>query len=367
MVTLDEFSRLVAGIYAAAATPADWDPAIRDINRAMGGNGGALLTSEGPIWSIQNAILPPTAASSYADHYCRLDHTLANVKEGPVGLVRTGAELILPYRKLEFYAGWLHPYELEDALFVRLTGGPTPTCMVMHTSIRSERFDTPERVKLMNGLVMHLQQALRTQNKLSALADYTGDLTGALEVLRHGIILVGPGCRAITVNRAAEEILNDGDGLQYRTGRITATNAHADVALHRALRGALMPDGSDLRGGRTFSCNRPSGKSPYVIHVLPLHRVPIGQMSPKPTALVLIIDPEHEPEPARMVLRRLYGLTIAEAEVALGISRGASLKVLADELSVSYQTVRTHLQHIFDKTDTHRQSELVRLLLALSA
>ena len=29
-------------------------------------------------------------------------------------------------------------------------------------------------------------------------------------------------------------------------------------------------------------------------------------------------------------------------------------------------TVRTHLQHIFDKTDTHRQAELVRLLLMVS-
>jgi DNA-binding CsgD family transcriptional regulator len=46
--------------------------------------------------------------------------------------------------------------------------------------------------------------------------------------------------------------------------------------------------------------------------------------------------------------------------------RGAHLRDIADELSVSYQTVRTHLQHIFDKTDTHRQAELVRLLLRLA-
>jgi DNA-binding CsgD family transcriptional regulator len=27
--------------------------------------------------------------------------------------------------------------------------------------------------------------------------------------------------------------------------------------------------------------------------------------------------------------------------------------------------VRTHLQHVFDKTDTHRQADLVRLLTTL--
>jgi DNA-binding CsgD family transcriptional regulator len=64
-------------------------------------------------------------------------------------------------------------------------------------------------------------------------------------------------------------------------------------------------------------------------------------------------------------LRRLYGLTSGEAEVAQRLARGVSVKQVSDELSVSYQTVRTHLQHAFDKTDTHRQAELVRLVLSL--
>lgn len=281
--------------------------------------------------------------------------------------MRTGAELIVPFHKSEFYAGWLHPYELEDGLFVRLTGGPTPTCMVMHTSVRSERFDTPERVTLMNSLVVHVQQALRTQNRLAALADRTGDLTEALEVVRHGMVVVGPGCLVINVNGPAREILDAGDGLHYGSGHISATTAHAQRDLHRAVRDALPSDGSGLRRSRTFACHRPSGKRPYVVHVLPLHRGPIEQMSSETTALLLIIDPEREPEPAAALLCRLYGLTHAETEVALRISRGVSVKQVADELSVSYQTVRSHLQRVFTKTDTHRQGELIRLLLALSA
>jgi len=83
-------------------------------------------------------------------------------------------------------------------------------------------------------------------------------------------------------------------------------------------------------------------------------------------ALVLIIDPEDEPEPAAALLRRLYHLTEAEAEVALHVMHGADLKQISEELSISLTTVRTHLQHVFDKTDTHRQAELVRLLLVLT-
>jgi len=45
---------------------------------------------------------------------------------------------------------------------------------------------------------------------------------------------------------------------------------------------------------------------------------------------------------------------------------GSNTRQIASELSVSFATVRTHLQHVFEKTGTHRQGELVRLLMAIS-
>ena len=63
-------------------------------------------------------------------------------------------------------------------------------------------------------------------------------------------------------------------------------------------------------------------------------------------------------------LRRLYGLTRAEAHVALAVLRGDGLQAAADALGVTLATVKTHLQHVFGKTGTQRQAELVNLLLA---
>jgi DNA-binding CsgD family transcriptional regulator len=39
------------------------------------------------------------------------------------------------------------------------------------------------------------------------------------------------------------------------------------------------------------------------------------------------------------------------------------LQAAADRLGISLATARTHLAHVFDKTGTRRQAELVRLLL----
>jgi DNA-binding CsgD family transcriptional regulator len=93
--------------------------------------------------------------------------------------------------------------------------------------------------------------------------------------------------------------------------------------------------------------------------VVPLRRSANGETPCEARALVLIIDPEREPKSAATLLRRLYGLTNNEADVALRITRGADLRQISEELSVSLTTVRTHLQHVFAKTDTHRQAELV--------
>ncbi|HYO01014.1 MAG TPA: helix-turn-helix transcriptional regulator [Mycobacterium sp.] len=83
--------------------------------------------------------------------------------------------------------------------------------------------------------------------------------------------------------------------------------------------------------------------------------------------MLVIVDTELELEPSAALLRRLYGLTRSEAEVALIVSRGQGLTPIADELSLSLATVKSHLQHVFRKTGAHRQAELVRLLLAINA
>ena len=255
------------------------------------------------------------AGKSYTEHYHRLDYVLTAVETGPVGVVRTGSELTDPQKHREFHADCSRPYEGDDGLVIRLTGGPKPTCFLVGSLRRSEWFDTPERVKLMNGLVVHLQQALRTKDKLAALAHDRLDFAAALEVVRHGITIIGSECYVRHLNSAAERILRAEDGLHTQSGRIAAAGMYAQRALHRALHGALNDEGSNICGGQSFTCARPSGKRPYVVHVLPLHQAHADETSSEAAALVLVIDPEHETEPPAALLRRLHGLPSTEAEV----------------------------------------------------
>jgi DNA-binding CsgD family transcriptional regulator len=63
------------------------------------------------------------------------------------------------------------------------------------------------------------------------------------------------------------------------------------------------------------------------------------------------------------LLQCRFGLTPAEARLALHLVAGETLRSAAVKLSISYETARTCLKHIFRKTGTCRQAELVIVIL----
>lgn len=57
-----------------------------------------------------------------------------------------------------------------------------------------------------------------------------------------------------------------------------------------------------------------------------------------------------------------FGLTNSESALALLLLAGHALADIADIRKISRNTVRNHMQNIYDKTATRRQAELIRRL-----
>jgi DNA-binding CsgD family transcriptional regulator len=70
-----------------------------------------------------------------------------------------------------------------------------------------------------------------------------------------------------------------------------------------------------------------------------------------------------DPELTAQVLQSRFGFTRAEARVVCKLAEGLSIKGIAEALDVSFETARTHAKRAMQKTDTHRQAELVSLVL----
>ena len=72
------------------------------------------------------------------------------------------------------------------------------------------------------------------------------------------------------------------------------------------------------------------------------------------------------PSVARMVLASMqsqspkdYDLTDREREILASLSKGNSFKLIAAELKISIDTVRTHIKNIYNKLEVHSQTEAV--------
>ena len=86
--------------------------------------------------------------------------------------------------------------------------------------------------------------------------------------------------------------------------------------------------------------------------------------SAAPSERHLSASPAIAGAPGVIRLRAEFGLTKAEARLALFLADGASLPSIAQAFDVKLTTIRSQLQQVFAKTGTSRQAELVALLLS---
>ncbi len=85
--------------------------------------------------------------------------------------------------------------------------------------------------------------------------------------------------------------------------------------------------------------------------------------SPEARAILFISDPETRPGEAGDEAMDAYGLTPSEKKLLRELVAGSSLREAADTLKITRATSRNKLARIMTKTDTHRQSELLQLIL----
>ena len=172
--------------------------------------------------------------------------------------------------------------------------------------------------------------------------------------------------RVIYLNSAAQELVGAEDGIALADGMLSLSDASADRDLSQALERVIGGQWTThLRAGAEVLAPRPSGARPLLLVATPVAASnPIATVS-APVRCVLFAFGEREDTALLGRVQRLYGLTAAEAEIAVGLATGKSLAELAAERGTRVTTVRTQLGKILKKTDARRQSNLVSMILRL--
>jgi DNA-binding CsgD family transcriptional regulator len=115
--------------------------------------------------------------------------------------------------------------------------------------------------------------------------------------------------------------------------------------------------------GAVMRLLRPSGRSPLEVVVTPIRCESSPLFERRATSAIFVAEPDAQIDGSPDRLRRIYGFTRVEAEVAARIAMGMRLPEVSEDLGITIHTVRGYLKQLFVKTDTHRQPDLVRVLL----
>jgi DNA-binding CsgD family transcriptional regulator len=170
--------------------------------------------------------------------------------------------------------------------------------------------------------------------------------------------------RLLSANREGLWHLDQGTIVCGSAARPTLRDARAAARLTQALAAVRSDVPEPPEWDSTEGVALVAAGEAWLVDIVPLIGAHAGWMHHRGAGAVAITLRRSEPAPAQRLKTavRRYELTPAEARVVNTLLAGRTIGSAARALGISEATVKTHLQHIFDKTGTRRQVDLVKLL-----
>jgi DNA-binding CsgD family transcriptional regulator len=210
-------------------------------------------------------------------------------------------------------------------------------------------------------IVPHIRRAAVIGNALDIKMAATTAFAEALDGLAAGVFLVDRNCRVVFANLSGREMLDDGRILRLRNDALAT--ADSCPALPDVIASAGEGDAALGTRGIATPLSFPP-QTPWLAHVLPLTSGERRQAGKNfaAAAAVFVRKTSLAAPLAMESMSKLYGLTPAELRVLAAVSEFGGISAVSDVVGVSEATVKTHLQRVFAKTGTNRQTELIKLV-----
>jgi len=264
----------------------------------------------------------------------------------------------------DYYQHYLEPIGLFRILGVD-TGQPESLLARLRFSRRREEPPFSARDREVLALITpHLHLAIEIYARLNQMTSERDIYAGAVDQLSVATIILDEKGRLLNTNALASALLKEGDGLSLRGKHLRIESRSTDRELQSALSSVIRAQqAGETSVVKALRVPRPGGRPPLglVVRPVPVSEWAEGQTGP--CAAVFVSDPEQHDSASQQTLGELFGLTPAEANVAILLARGLSLAEVSQVQNISPHTARAQLKSIFAKTGVSRQAELVRMII----
>jgi len=372
---LPEFTDLIGDIYEASYRPEHWPKVIEKITHITRSCSGALFIQDKALKEASGLYAhgwTEAVVKDYAEHGHN-DPGFLIMRDQPVGVAvnmldTSRHELETP----EYFEVIRQRHDIGYASGANLlVEEDRHVGLGLHRSASEVAYEN-EILELLNGLIPHLQRALKIHREFIRLRVEKLAITTGLDHLMIGLVLFDHLGVPVYANPVAETILADHPAISKRHNSILPVNSD-DAARLRQLIFACITESvrssKDSAPGGAIGLNHPDKPHPLAVLVKPVSASDLTNMiDGEPVyAAMYLSDPDSPLPLSGDTLSALYQLTPSEARIAIALTNGLSVEDICESLGRSTNTVRTHLRSIFEKTRTSGQADLVRLLLSSAA
>jgi len=364
----EELSHLVGTILDATLDPALWTPVLAGISQFVNGQAGGLLSKDAVSkagTAHYHYGVDPHYMQIYVETYFRFDPT-ATLPFFDVGQIVCTRDLVPSdeFRQGRFYQEWVRPQGWLDAAQVVLEKSVTSCSYLAIVRDQTAGMVDDEMRRRLRFVIPHVRRAILIGRAIDLGRYEAATFADTLGGLKVGVFLVDADGWVVHSNRAGREMLRADDF--FRSGdRLVARDEQVNRTLREIF--AAANDAGDAIGAQGIAVpllGADGGR--YVAHALPLmsgerRRAGIAYAA----AAALFVQKASLDTPSAMeTMAKLYKLTPSELRVLAAVSEVGGVSAVAEAVGIAEATVKTHLQHLFAKTGTNRQIDLVKLVVA---
>lgn len=355
---------LIAAIYDAASDPSRWDEVVKRIVEATNSLSGNLLFRQadaGGFTALYN--VDPFYADAYIQTYHKSDPLRTLGWDIAPGEVRACSYTQTDsFRASAYYNEFGRPQGWVNLVAAGLVREPNALALLVLTRSAAAASMDPAEWSLMETVAPHLQRAAKVHQILSRAREASESLGAAAAAAGFAIFVLNADCRVLFANSKAEDLARRQLALRVEGGRLRATNAALSHQLDALARQGARPARGDAEIGGAIELSQSENRPPLLAHVIPLAASRAASIFDinHPAVAVFVVDPVANLDSATQCFAARFGLTGAETRLLGELIAGNGLLVAATKLKITEATARTHARHIFHKTETSRQSELIR-------
>lgn len=381
---MDQIDSTIARLYRAAAGNTEWRDALTQlvgdqaahsahligVNRAN----GAITFSHCALRVLSGGIEEANEAEGRAHEQQYMHRYFAQDPRIPCLTSRRVGEWFYDQdeftsdviEQAPYYRDFLVPNGAKHTASVRLFGDEAESVILSVATMTDKPRFLNAQLDYFKRIAPHLIEAIALFRDAPRIARGNAVDVELMERIGKPVVLLDSNRRITAMNAQGEKFLSSSRVLANRNGRLSAIQSNDELALTDALVAAQPARKNSAQRQRVIIRLQRADARIFAASLVMLSPTStFNTVGPLPQFMLTIHRASAKVAPDIGLWQAAYDLTKAEVRVAAEVFEGTAMPSAAEKLGISYHTANSHLDHIFTKTNTRRQAQLMKALMSV--